>query len=103
MIDLQYDETIDVKRLANVPGGNKREYTTLLTGVNCCIQPLDPQISTDIEGGFGKEWLLFCEDIDLREGDRVIRETNEYRVTGVERLSFMGQAHVEATIRIFKS
>lgn len=104
MIESQYNETVTIKRLENVDGTpNQRNYQEHLTGVNCCIQPLDNQISGDTEGGFGKEWLMFCEPCDIQEGDRVIRGEKEYRITAIESLNFMGNTHMEVNIRIFES
>lgn len=106
MIDLQYNESVNVERLT-AGSGVVREFGSHLTGVSCCIQPLDSEISQDIAGGYGKEWLMFCETVDIQEGDRVIRGTGEdqkeYRVTGVESFSFMNNSHMEVRIRIFES
>lgn len=106
-IHLQLNESISVKRLADVPGTNKKTFEDHLTGVKAHFQPLDPQFSTDIDGGFGKELLMFCETADIREGDRVFRtvnsESREYRVKGVERFDFHGHNHMEVIVRIFES
>lgn len=103
MIELHYNESVDVKRLADVEGTNKREFTQILSGVACQIQPLDPAFSQDIPGGFGKDFLMFCETVDIQEGDRIIRGSQEFRVTGVEKLDWQGQRHMEVSIRIFES
>lgn len=106
MISLQYNETVAVKRLTD-GSGVVREFGTHLASVSCVIQPLDSEISGDIDGGFGKEWLMFCAEADIQEGDRVIRGTGEtakeYRVTGVESFDFIGNSHMEIRIRIFES
>lgn len=102
-IELLYNETVSVKRLTEVAGSNKLEYTENIAELSCVIQPLDSEMSQDIEGGFGKEWLMFCPTADIIEGDRVFRDTKEYRVTGVEALSFMGNEHMEVRLRIFES
>jgi hypothetical protein len=106
-IELQFNETVTVKRLTQVAGTNKKIFTNHLTGVKAHFQPLDPQFSTDIDGGFGKEFLMFCETADISEGDRIIRSLDgvdkEYRVKGVERFSFMGESHMEVTVRIFET
>lgn len=103
MIESQYNETVTIKRLGDVEGTNQRSFQDHLTGIKCCVQPLDNQISQDTEGGFGKEWLMFCEVCDIQEGDRVFRGEKEYRVTAVESLTFMNQSHMEVNIRIFES
>lgn len=106
MIDHNFNETVAVKRLGDGEGV-VREFSTHLEAVACAIQPLDSEISTDIEGGFGKEWLMFCETVDIQEGDRIVRtegETEkEYRVTGIERFDFLRNNHMEVRIRIFES
>jgi hypothetical protein len=106
-IELQFNETVEVQRLADVVGTNKKNFSTIIESLSCHIQPLDPSFSQDIPGGFGKEFLMFCETADVREGDRVYRtlneETLEYRVTGVEKYDFVGHNHMEVTIRIFES
>lgn len=107
MIEDQYNEGVAVKRLTDIADTNQQEFTEHIADVPCCIQPLDGQISSDIEGGFGKDWLMFCAPADIREGDRIIRTVNaeekEYRVTSVESLDFMSHPHMEVSIRIFES
>lgn len=103
MIESQYNESVDIERLEDVESTNKRVFATHISNVSCMIQPLDNQISGDIEGGFGKDWILFCGTNDIAEGDRVIRGEKEYRVTGVESFDFMGNPHMEVSIRIFES
>lgn len=102
-INSQYNETVAVKRLADVEGTNKQSFSTHIASLACTIQPLDAQLSQDIEGGFGKDWLMFCPAADIQEGDRIIRGAKEYRITGIESLSFMGNSHMEVSIRIFES
>lgn len=103
MLSSQYNETVSVKRLSDVSGSNKKEFTTHIASLPAHVQPLDPEISGDIEGGFGKNWLMFCPTADIQEGDRVFRGAKEYRVTGVESFDFMNSAHMEVSIRIFES
>lgn len=103
MIETQYNETVIVKRLSDVEDTNKKEFVTHIDSLSCCIQPLDPQISGDIDGGFGKDWLMFCATADIQEGDRIFRGDKEYRITSVESLNFMNNPHMEVTIRIFES
>lgn len=102
MIEANYNKTVAVKRLAS-DEGTVKTYATHIASLRCHIQPLDPDITTDIEGGFGKDWLLFCPVADIAEGDRIVDGDDEYRVTGVERFEFMGNNHLEVTIRIFES
>lgn len=108
MINTEYNEKVDVERLSIIEDTNKKEFTTHLSDVNCAIQPLEPQISQDIDGSFGKDFLMFCEVVDIKEGDRIVRNPDQsgggevYRVTAVESLSFRNQDHMEIQIRIFE-
>lgn len=103
MIENHYNTTFTTKRLTDVEGTNKREYTDNLSSTACMIQPLDPSFTGDLPGSFGKEWLMFCPVVDLEEGDRVISGGKEYKVTGIETLEWQGEDHMEATLRIFES
>lgn len=104
MIENNYNQTIDVQRLATV-SGNKKAYSAHLSDVDCHIQPLDPSISQDIEGGFGKDKLMFCAVADIQEGDRVIHGSDTYKVVGIEKFDQFKKRshHMEVILRIFKS
>lgn len=81
----------------------KKGYSSFLSSFPCHVQPLDSTVIQDLPGGFGKNWLLFCPVLDIREGDKVIVDgTDEYRVTGVENYDFSRNPHLEVTIRAFK-
>lgn len=106
-IKSQYNETVKVERLAVVSGTNKKTFTDHISSLACVIQPLEPSISADIAGGFGKNFLMFCDVVDIAEGDRVIRNAGtanekEYRVVGVESFDLRTNKHLEVTIRIFE-
>jgi hypothetical protein len=100
-IQSNFNKTVTVQRLTDdEESGYIEGYTTLATDVPCHIQPLDDSYSQDIEGNFGKEWLMFCCYRDVLEGDRIIDGTDEYRVVGVEKFNFLGQnRHMELRIR----
>lgn len=102
-IEKHYDKTASVKRLDYVPGSTvKQTYATLHASVPCHLQPLVDETSQNITGGFGKDWLMFCADRDIREGDRVTIDGNEYKVFGVDRLNFKGvNQHMELRLNIF--
>ena len=81
----------------------KKAYVSHLTSFRCHVQPLDSEVVQDIPGGFGKNWLMFCPVLDIKEGDKVVVDgTDEYRVTGVENYNFSRNPHLEVTIRAFK-
>lgn len=109
MIESQYNETVQVNRLVDVPASNKKAFSIHIAELRCHIQPLDPQFSEDKPGSFGKDYVMFCPTADIVEGDRVLRDVDEsgngreYRVVGVERFDFHGHAHMEVNIRIFES
>lgn len=100
-IEKNYNKSVDIKRLVDESGNdNIEEYMPHLEDVACHIQPLDDAYGQDIEGSFGKEWLMFCNVADILEGDRIIDGEIEYRVVGVESYEFLGQTrHMELRIR----
>ena len=99
MIEEQYNNKVDIERLTD-GDGNVEEYESHIENLSCVIQPLDDSYSEDIDGNFGKSWLMFCSVQDILEGDRVVYGDIEYKVVGVESHSFLGQSrHMELTIR----
>lgn len=110
MIKDFYNELVDVERMDFVYEGSeitrKKEFISHLTNVCANIQPLDPSITQDINTAFGKNLLMFCDVLDIIEGDRIIWKTEEYRIVGVEKYEaqtgFTGP-HMEIQIRAFKT
>ena len=102
MLEDHYTETVVVNRLSS---GTKKTFEEHLTGVKCHIQPFEDDISQDITIGFGKDLLMFCDVVDIIEGDRIVWNTEEYRVVGLmSDFSFLKRAHhMEIRIRAFKS
>ncbi len=101
-----YNETVKVQRLTLVEGETaKQEYTDHLVSVKCCIQPLEASITQDINVGFGKDKLMFCDYCDIVEGDRIVHGSDIYRVFGIEKYDgFLGRVRqMEIMIRIFES
>ncbi len=102
MISSHYDKTASIERLAVVEG-NKKAFSAHLPSVSCLIQPLNDEVSQDMTGAFGKDFLMLSPIVDIAEGDRVFIDEEEYRVMGTEALNFGNNPHRESRIRIFKS
>lgn len=96
-----YVKTAVVERLTTTTG-NKKAYAEHLT-VDCLIQPLTDEVSQDMAGAFGKDFLMLSPIVDIAEGDRVTIDEEEYRVMATEALNFGRNAHRETRLRIFKS
>jgi hypothetical protein len=108
MLESHFTKTARVDRLTTVLDEEdeptaKKDYQTHIASLACHLQPLDPTITQDIPGGFGKNFLMLSAAADIDEGDRVIIEGDEYRVIGTEQLTFNGKSHQETIIRIFQS
>lgn len=99
-----YDNTISVKRMA-VVSGNKKTFSEVLADVDAHIQPLDSEFTENTSYILGKDFQMFCGIIDLREGDRIVADSKEYKVIAVEKydspLLNTADSHIEAIIRIF--
>ena len=99
MISEFYDKTVSTKRLSATTGTDNESYQTNLASVSCHIQPLDEGFLPDMSGSYGKNFLMFCEVVDIKQGDIVVDGSVEYLVEGVESLSFEGETHLELAIR----
>jgi hypothetical protein len=98
-IETTYNKTVSTKRLSPVSGTNKEEYIASLGSVACLIQPDEVSYSEDVEGQFGKNFVMFCAIVDIKDGDIVVDGTDEYKVIGSERFDFMGHSHMELELR----
>ena len=99
-IERNFNKVVTVQRLDADMVGYTEEYANHLLNVACHIQPLDDSYSQDIEGSFGKEWLMFCNVFDILEGDRIVDGSDEYRVVSVESYKFLCEnRHMELRIR----
>lgn len=96
-----YRQTATTQREITV-SGIKKAYAAHLANFKCHVQPLEPAVSEDLVGGFGKDWLMFCACLDIKEGDKVIVGSDEYRVSGVENFNFGQNPHMEILIRAWK-
>lgn len=99
-IENRYDQSVDVHRLAE-DTDNVETFAAHLSGVACMIQPLDAGYTEDVEGNFGKDFVMFCANVDIKEGDKIIDGSTEYRVVGVEVFDRGNAQHTELTIRTF--
>jgi hypothetical protein len=96
-----YNKIVKTQRLYDESGIGEG-YMDYLTGVRCHIQPSDDSFSEDLDGSFGKNFLMFCRVQDILEGDKIIDGTDEYKVVGEDSYHFNGgDKHTELIIRKF--
>jgi len=100
-----FDKTISVHRLVADSGESPsdiEEYTLVddLGSVLCNIQPLDDSYGEDFAGSYGKDFLMFCDEYDIKEKDKIIEGDHKYIVVGVESYSFLGYSHMELRIKL---
>lgn len=104
IIQDEFDLTADVKRLTPSDDGQTESYGDHLSGVPCAVQPLDDAMSQDLQGSFGKDFLMFCDVQDIDEGDQVVIDEETYRVVGVDSYEWHGvPEHMELRIRRFNA
>lgn len=107
MIERTYNETISVKRFGKGVTGYKQTLSDHIASLPCLIYPADPSMTSDIAGGYGKEFIMVCATADIQEGDRLFRTLNavvkEYRITSIKKYDFIGHDFMEVGIRIFES
>ena len=100
-ISRHFNKTAEVERLQTTTG-NKQAFSEHLS-TSCLIQPLTDEVSGDLEGSFGKDFLMLSPFVDIAEGDRVTIDGEKYRVVATEALNFGQNPHRESRLRIFKS
>lgn len=104
-ITAHYDRTALIKRMEPVSEGSEKKALALhIEEYPCHIQPFEDKFSEDMQGSFGKDFLMFGAVADIQQGDRVfLNDTKEYRVVSVESFSFRCVSkHMECRIRIFE-
>lgn len=102
MIRKNYSKKVTIERTAETveDGVIKSDYEVVFEDIPCHIQPLTNDTTQDLPSSFGKNWLMFCDVNDIREGDRVKDGDSEYRVTGVESYEWRGKSkHMEIVLR----
>lgn len=103
MITDFYNKKVDTKRLSDITGTLKEEYTLYLTDVNCLIEPYSDGFTEDIDGSVGKDYVMFCEVADIKEGDKIVDGTDEYKVVGLKKyIDRNSEHHLELIIRQYK-
>lgn len=106
MIDISnfYDKTIIVHRLSEIEDTDKEQYAIHLSSVLCLIQEVEDAFSEDQEGGTGKNYMMYCDVVDIKETDRIIDGSDIYKVVGVKKLKFLGEDHhLEVVIRKYNA
>ena len=101
-IERNYNKIVGTKRIED-ESGNVESYQDYLSGVDCMIQALDESFSEDLDGNFGKDYLMFCGICDILEGDKIIDDDAEYKVSGVEKFVHGRNSHLELRIRMSNS
>lgn len=105
MIENHYTKTINTYRMQGVSGPSdpKMDFIVLLSDIKCHIQPLDGADSGDINGSFGKDFLMLTDVChDIQEQDQIYEGNKKYRVMSVEKFSFRKICrHQELRIRLF--
>jgi hypothetical protein len=98
-LETTYDEIVKTQRFEAESGSDLEGYEDFIISVPCCIQKQDDAPTEEPEGSFGSNYLMFCNDWDIKIGDNIVRDSENYRVIGLKRHSFLGHVHMEIIIR----
>jgi len=100
-ISILFTSSVDVKRVTATSGeADTQTFGSHLSAVKCNIQPLDDSFSEDLEGSYGKDFLMATDTADIIQGDKIVDGSTEYMVMGVESYSFESYSHMELRIRL---
>ncbi len=94
-----FDKTVSTERLSDIEDTDNEEYSEHLTDVSCNIQSYDDSVSEDLEGSIGQDFLMFCEDADIKIHDKIVDGDDKYLVMGKEFNDFAGFKNLELRIR----
>ncbi len=78
-----WQNSVEVRRLV-ADAGDTETSTTHISLLYCNIQPLEDSFGIDLEGSYGKDFLMFCDSADIKEGDQIIDGSDTYEVRGVD-------------------
>lgn len=95
-----FDNEVDIKRLEDTTDTDNEAFQAHLSDVSCQIQPLEDAYGEDLEGSYGKDFTMFCAVIDVKQGDKIVDNSTEYLVVGVESYDWQGFSHMELRIRL---
>jgi len=80
-----FTETATQKRLADIAGTDKEQFTAVDDSFMCHVQEADGDWSFILDGGVKKVLNMWCDDsVDLVVGDRVTIDSVEYQVYSVK-------------------
>lgn len=95
-----FTNTAEIWRLTTETGTDKESWATISIDVCCNIQPLDDSFNEDMEGSYGKDYLMFTDEEDIIIGDKIVDGSdNEYLVKGVRRFELATFSITEVKLR----
>ena len=102
-----YTTTVSTERLSDVGGSKRSTFQTVLSSLQCHIQPISGESQlVGVAGGFYQTFRMFCaSDTDIQEGDKVTSGSTIYLVGGVLSRDFgknSGSKHLEVLISLAK-
>ena len=95
-----FTKTVTTKRITDIAGTDNQDWQDNLSGIICNIQPLDDSFNEDLEGSYGKDYLMHTDIADIIVGDKIVDGTDEYLVKGVRSFQVMSFSVMELKIRI---
>lgn len=95
-----FTSTITTSRVTDKAGTDNQEWIANLTNIKCNIQPLDGSSNQDLDGSYGKDYLMFCDVIDIIEGDKITSGATEYLVKGVKSYDVSLYSVMEIQLRL---
>ncbi len=95
-----FNNSVTVERLTEDEEEDTEEYGEHITDLECLIYPLEENFGTDLEGSYGKDFIMISDIEDILEGDKIIDEDGfEYIVKGKRNFSFKTTDLMELRIR----
>ena len=100
-----YTTEFTIKSLADIEDTDKEEFEAGTTKYYCHLQQMDSDFAMGFEGGVSKYYQIWCSnDVDLKQGNRIVIDSEEYEVSSViyrvmmRNRSMSGNKHLKAII-----
>ncbi len=85
------------KRLTDIADTSKSDYQEYLTAQAGMLQPYGDLEEIGSQK-IGKIFKLFCQQIDLKESDRILLEEVEYTVQSIKNFDYGAFPHMEVLL-----
>ncbi len=99
-ITAHFSKTVSVYHLADETGDKRGYPATADLTTTGMLQPMSSEGEAMSDGQFAKGSKLFTPIVDIREGDKIVIDSIDYRVKGVKSHNYGNEPHLAVFIHL---